>query len=265
MRPERDELDRFKSRKDAQKVKPAKKSPSATTSSGTASKPVFLTFLVVILVFASGALGWGYMQQEARVSELKAELDDAIGFISQSKLLIARLEGELNQTGEELEQSGSAAAQKLKFLDSEMRKLWGVSNDRNKKAIQSNADALVGLEAKLLGQQKTVGGKVASLEQGQASFEKLMLDVQTSIKAVRSQVSLASGEMAITREAINEDLSLLRDEIEQLSQLADQIKRNQKAIAAIDTSRKQLNERFVALDRKVNEIQLSAGPQTSTP
>lgn len=265
MRPERDELDRFQNRKDGSKSKPIKANHAAQSArpspaSGGHSKPVFLSFMVVVLLVACGALGWAYMNQEARVSELKEELDDAIGFVSQSKLLMARLEGELSQTGEELEQSGSAAQKKLAFLDSEMRKLWGVSNDRNKKAIKTNADDLAKLETALSKTNKSYSAQFKQLEQGQKSFESILLNVQSELKSLTSQSSLVSGELAIIRESVNEDLDAMRSDLKAIKALskglAGDLDTNKQSIAAIDSNRKQLNERVIALDRKVNALQL---------
>jgi len=188
------------------------------------------------------------------VTSLKTELEDAIGFISQSKLLIARLEGELSETGAELEQSGSAAEKKLAFLDSEMRKLWGVSNDRNKKSITANQQALDGLKVSVSRHEERLKQVDKSLD----SFENSYVKLEKALAGQESKLSLASGEMAITREAIGEDLTLLRSELDGLKALGAQIKENQKAILAIDTSRKQINERLVDLGRKVNEMQLQS-------
>lgn len=266
MRPERDELDRFQNRKDGSKSKPIKANHAAQSArpspaSEGHSKPVFLSFMVVVLLVACGALAWAYMDQAARVSDLKEELDDAIGFVSQSKLLMARLEGELNLTGEQLEQSGSAAQKKLAFLDSEMRKLWGVSNDRNKKAIKSNADELAKLESAIAKTNKSYAAQLKQLEQGQKSFESVLLSVQSELKSLASQSSLVSGELAIIRESVNEDLDAMRGDLNTFNVLNKSLKGglddNKQSIAAIDSHRKQLNERVIALDRNVNALQLA--------
>lgn len=248
MRPERDELDRFKNRKTGQAVNPkAKAAPVAKVS---AKPPYLLIGLVIVLMCVTGALGFGYVQQEQRISQLGKDLEDAAGFVNQSKLLMARLEGELSETGEELEQSGSAAAKKLAFLDSEMRKLWGVSNDRNRKAIAENKQRVDGLDVR-------IGKSLDDLSKGQNAFEATLKSQRSTIKSLESQLSLASGELAIVRESLAEDLDALRKEIGGFKAIQAQLTENKKAIASIDSSRKQINERLVDLGQQVNELKLS--------
>jgi chromosome segregation ATPase len=261
MRAERDEIER------TGKARPGTVQRKVQPKEKSGTSPLAITNMLLLVVLC-GALGFGYFQQETRVTDLKAELDDAIGFISQSKLLIARLEGELNETGEVLEQSGSAAEKKLAFLDSEMRKLWGVSNDRNKKAIADNKESLTQLQADLKAMEKRialdVAKKLSAIEKAQNSFEASIASLNAQVKTLESTVSLSSSELAITRETVNDSLQKVRGEIKSLSELAQTVETNRKAIAAIDSSRKLLNERVLSLDTKVNALQLEQN-KTATP
>ena len=141
LRPERDELDQFRDRsaKPVVKTKAAAAAPSSDVVTKTRpTNPVALYGLIVVLLIGIGALAWMTVQQRDLVQQIRAEQQEAAGFIGQSKLLLARLEGQVSETGAELEQTGSATDQKIAFLDSEVRKLWGIANDRNKKTIQAN-------------------------------------------------------------------------------------------------------------------------------
>ena len=148
LRPDRDELDRFKSRSSENKKDPKSKktgqasSPSAAASNApvavvAAKIPVWVTMLLVVLLAGAGGMAWLFVEQQTQIASLQESLNKASGTIDQGQLLMARFEGELSETGSELEQSGSAAEKKLAFLDSEMRKLWAVANERNKKSIQN--------------------------------------------------------------------------------------------------------------------------------
>ena len=255
MRPEVDELDRFKSRKTSQSAAPI--AGKAVSPKAASPKPSYLLIaLVCVLMCVSGALVWGYMQQEQRVSQLDRDLKDAVGFVSQSKLLIARIEGELSETGEELEQSGSAASSKLAFLDSEMRKLWAISNGRNKKAIAANTEGRENLQKKIAEQGKQLANAEKSLDVFESSFQR----VEASLRSLETKMSLVSGEMAITRESVSEEMGVLKAEVSGLRSLQTQIQENKKAIAAIDSSRKQVNERLVRLSEQLNQLQLQAKP-----
>ena len=104
LRPEVDELDRFKNRsvskakvdnrKNSSKGKP---SPPIDTSTKTASSSMPLTFFVLFFVCLSTAFAWFSWKQQIEITSLKSHLNEASGFMDQNKLLVARLEGKLSE------------------------------------------------------------------------------------------------------------------------------------------------------------------------
>jgi len=179
-------------------------------------------------------------------------------------------------TGVEMEQSGTAVQSKLAFLDSEMRKLWGVSNDRNKKLIQDNTGAVNGLSAKLekITQQQTreaERNKVMSVQQ-QAALDSLSSSLQTNTSKLDSRISMVANEAVITRDEQEGVLGAMEQELaqvgvlsKQFGVLSKQFQESKKAIASIDASRRQLNERVVGLERKLNKLQLKLKPAPKSP
>lgn len=280
LRPERDELDRFQSRATPSKSKKAKPKvgPVAKSDSGSLkhSAPLFIgSILLTLMLF--GFLGWAYMKQSQALSKVEQDLAEAMDFVNQSKLSMARLEGELNEAGAEIEQSGSAAAEKLKFLDAEMRKLWGVAGDKNRKAISQNKDALAGLGVRV---SQLKGKELAPIKSQQAAQAKQVAALQQQVEEsvalakqipeLRKQLANGQSDLALTREALEGNVDALDTRIEGLigklgrlenSDSSKQAVENAKAIASIDASRRQLNERIVGLDRRLNELklQVSAG------
>lgn len=280
LRPERDELDRFQSRATPSKSKKAKPKvgPVAKSDSGSLkhSAPLFIgSILLTLMLF--GFLGWAYMKQSQALSKVEQDLAEAMDFVNQSKLSMARLEGELNEAGAEIEQSGSAAAEKLKFLDAEMRKLWGVAGDKNRKAISQNQDALAGLGVRV---SQLKGKELAPIKSQQAAQAKQVAALQQQVEEsvalakqipeLRKQLANGQSDLALTREALEGNVDALDTRIEGLigklgrlenSDSSKQAVENAKAIASIDASRRQLNERIVGLDRRLNELklQVSAG------
>ena len=283
LRPERDELDRFQSRATPSKSKKAKpKSASVAkpeSSSLKSSAPLFVGSFALTLVLFS-FLGWAYMKQSQALSKVELDLAEAMDFVNQSKLSMARLEGELNEAGAEIEQSGSAAAEKLKFLDSEMRKLWGVAGDKNRKAISENKDALAGLGVRV---SQLKSKELAPLQSQLAAQAQQLTALQAKVSestalagqvpALKKQVANGQSELALTREALEGSVDALEVRIAGLSDklgriensdASKQVVENSKAIASIDASRRQLNERIVALDRRLNELKLQVSA-TSVP
>lgn len=266
LRPEVDELDRFKNRSapkakvEAQK-KGAVQSPQRVQIKSSSSFPITVIFL--LFVCAGTAFTWFSWKQQIEITSLKSQLSDASGFIDQSKLLFARLDGKLSETGVELAQSGSAAEKKLAFLDAEMRKLWGVAYDRNKKAIEDSQASLKKIESNL-----------ASMQRDQAAAVKGMSNLAEELKKVAkraesngSRLGSLVNEISVLRtdqEVVNADL---KESLIENKKHVDVVKKDTQdylaktakfdlSIESINASRRQLNERIVELDKKINALQL---------
>ena len=195
LRPDRDEVDSFQRNrksggkksssapeaKTSSELKPNKKRPVVAKEAKSGSS-IAVWIMMAVIAGAVSWFGWeGYKQQQS-LKDMHTELNDALVFLRQSKLLMARLEGELSETGAELEESGTDAQKKLKFLDSEVRKLWGVAYDRNRKSIAVN-DGAIKQQDKTLKQQasllkdidKTLKQEVKGLTELTTKTEKLCM------------------------------------------------------------------------------------------
>ena len=263
LRPDREDLDQFKSRnKKTSKSAPIKTKQHVVKPSGDKSR--LTSLLTVALIVLSGLFAWTYHMQQGQLLVMQEELKGASDFIGRSKLLMARFEGELNVTGTEMEQSGSAVQSKLAFLDGEMRKLWAVSNERNKKAIKKNLNALSQLQQ-----------EIASAKQWRKKFETLSeaarlkqsgalsgLSLQASVLQGESEklddrVQALSGEIVMMRNKQNESLKKIKQSDTLIASLSKQLADSKKAISSINASRLQLNDRVVGMERQINKLQLS--------
>lgn len=263
LRPEMDELDRFKDRSatkmktEPQKAK-GKKVERARQEKSTSGFPLVLMF--VLFISGVAVFSWFSWKQQVEITSLKAQLSEASGFMDQSKLLIARLEGRLSETGVELAESGTAAEKKLAFLDAEMRKLWGVAYDRNKKSIESNQESLNQLEK-----------KISSLQEGQASEAKNVAErlnkiakriesndvrlgsLDKRVVALRTDQELANTE---TKEYLAEQKKIVDSVRKDTQNYLERTAKLDLSIESINASRSQLNGRIVELDKKINALQL---------
>lgn len=258
LRAERDEPEEFKGRntKPAAKPKAAVAKPDLPTPGKRGLS--FQVVLLVLMCVVIGVLGWQYMEQRDLVHRLKVEQEEAAGFIAQSKLLLARLEGQLSETGAEIAESGSATGQKLAFLDSEMRKLWGVANDQNKKAIKATEDSVAKLAERL-----------SQLEQQDKSQQAGMKVLQTSLTERLEKVAAENLAFASTLDSVSNRLSdvasssvvvlaeveSLAQEVQSIKALTERIKETDKALASVDASRQQLVQRVIDLERRLSEYQ----------
>ena len=283
LRPERDELDRFQSRSGStktSKTKPVKKSgasdsgPGGTGKSSGRSSSGLVAICLVLILALFAILGWGYIKQNEMLTALNRDLDEALDFINQSKLSMARLEGELSETGAEIQETGTSAAKQLEFLDSEMRKLWGVAGDRNKKAISQNQAEIAGFKAQFSQfKSSQFESLVKRLKDQQAIIAKLQAEINAAnaaaskVTSLEQQVATTASELSLTRESLEERFDRVSSQVGSIPDTGKATIENTKAIASIDASRRQINERLVNLEQLVNKLKLdvstSKAPSTS--
>jgi len=273
LRPDRDELDRFKSRNNENKKDPKPKSAGQSSNASSSSTPpvavvaaktpVWVMMLLVVLLVGSGGMVWMFLEQQTQIATLQENLDRASGTIDQGQLLMARFEGELSNTGSELEQSGSVAEKKLAFLDSEMRKLWAVANDRNKKSIQKNSDLIAVSESKIE-KHSSVQSDLKGLQKG---LSQSLVGIEKQASKLDGRISTLANEVSITRAEQEEELGGIKSSIQKtlefggqaqslVEKLSSRLKESESSIVSINASRRQINERLVELERQLSEIQL---------
>ncbi|MEQ9002113.1 MAG: hypothetical protein RIE74_00960, partial [Pseudomonadales bacterium] len=103
-----------------------------------------------LAVLAAGLLvaGWFIAEQYQQLQESDRSLADA-------RARIEVMEDRLRTTDEALTETGANTSEQINFWESEIRKLWAVTNDRNKKWIEDNQKAIAALQQSLSGLEAT--------------------------------------------------------------------------------------------------------------
>src|SRR5690554_4762111 len=115
----------------------------APSRSGTS----WVGVLALLVAIGLGGAGfWLYDQQRTTITQLEAQLSEANQYISQSKLVLARLEGSLGETEATVLQSDSKLTTRLAGIDSEIRKLWDLANKRNAAQIKEHQNQIASLQ-----------------------------------------------------------------------------------------------------------------------
>src|SRR5690606_9488722 len=210
---DKDDLERF--RQDRTKAAPAKPATGSrgaaqdTPAPAAAARKVvakssgssaWLTALVLVLVVAVAAVSfWQIVRQQATINQLQAELGEASQYINQSNLVTARLEGSLSETEANVAQSGSQLASRLNAMDSEIRKLWDVSNKRNIELIKESQSKITALEAantklqaRLQTSEQVVGEQKSRADSLQQTLESLKGAIA---KVEREAAALAKADV----------------------------------------------------------------------
>ena len=200
-------------------------------SNASASLSGLWQFMIVIAFFGLlGGGGYGLLQYQdlsQRHDSLQQRFED--------------LESRFSSTDESVTQSGAALqlniskqGDELKKHWSEIRKLWGVTNDINKKKIEKN--------------QKDI----SFLANKRNSLETMIAKESKSLKALSASYLAINADM----EAINNSLQGQADELDLLQTSIKQIDRdiqnNMEAVKSMEAFRRQINQKIYQLEQPIN-------------
>ena len=146
---------------------------------------------------------------------------------------ISFLEEEISSMKAVNEESIDSLEEQTKFIDKEIRKLWDLSNKRNRK----NIDSLT-----------------IQLTEVNESFEKLFKS-NNSILAKQRARALEIAKL----EKVQADLKIKLTNLNALSESSDiseKLKSQEEAIASFDAYRKQVNRALLELEEKLDKLQL---------
>ncbi len=226
IRPDDDELRADDRPAGTERKKPGAGTPKASGGKGGSSKRPKegggsgrsggSALLWVLLIIVAGAAGAGWYLQNERLMALESQLEEADHWARQSKLALARFEGELSETGESLQDRGesledkiAANSEQVKVADSEIRKLWAVANERNKARLDDHQQRLGMVDEQL------------------AEVKKAVADLETTQEQVRTSLS--------------GDISQLRQRMED-------------SVVALEQADQQVAEQVAGLDQRINDV-----------
>ncbi|WP_148862307.1 coiled-coil domain-containing protein [Marinobacter fonticola] len=301
IRPERDEVRTSTKAAGAGNDKPPRNTAKQDvirdkgSSNGSGGITAFLAILLILSIVAGG---WGWYSQGQRIDQMSERLQEADYWARQSKLALARFEGQLSETGETLQEKGSDLSGEIAKLnkrtetaDSEIRKLWAVANERNKEAINANKAALAYLEETTSTLKNSVKATTDSLqaeiEALQAASEKRAATVEQLTGTVEGmqprlqQVEQTAQQMASTVEQrldrFGREQDLARQELvarlnslegssgnlqsvrNELANTRQRLGQVEGAIDAIDAARAQLNSRLIRLNEEIDTLRARGG------
>ncbi|AMQ90448.1 hypothetical protein [Marinobacter sp. LQ44] len=282
-------------RKSASKrQKPPKPPKPEKTSGGGGPGGGLLMWLLLVVVAAGAGAGW-YVQNE-RIEALEGQLEEADYWARQSKLALARFEGELSETGESLQERGASLEEKiaandkrLDSADSEIRKLWVVANERNKKRLDEHQQRLAEVDDQLAQANKLVADLTASLEQARnglsadvaqvrqrlddsvASLERANQEATQQLtrlsqqigdvdQVVESRIRRFEQEQKLGISGMEGQIAVLEQKMDAMAgdgevrALRNQLSELKKTVDAVDASRSQLTSRLVRLSEEVNQL-----------
>ncbi len=202
------------------------------------SSSVALNIVLAILVAGLMVAGWFVANQHQLLSAEQEARKSA-----EQRLLV--LEDRLRVTDEAMTETGADTSKQINFWETEIRKLWAISNERNKNWIKANEASLGKQQASVAALQQGQKSSAEQLKSLDASVKKLA-DLQGSIDALNKRVV----EMNRTQQQLVDRVNGARQAVASLqSGLANRVEDTESAIESIDAFRAQMNRRVNALEQ----------------
>jgi methyl-accepting chemotaxis protein len=252
LKPDPDEIEQRQQRSGAKSpgATPPGAKPDAPRESARAhtgpQRPVVVRssklapFAFLLAITGLGLAGFAYWQL------LEAQKDTQAAVAR-----IADLEERLEMTGDESEASMAAVQAKLKWADSEIRKLWGVSYDTNRKAIAENKTAIAAVNNQVSAVKKQVSAVENKLNASLNDVRSDVKKVSSTIDSLQAKLNEAEQARLQLQKQTQEVADAMRQLREQQSALQGRVRTNEQAIEAIDTFRRSVNRDILELKSKV--------------
>jgi type I site-specific restriction endonuclease len=222
---------------------------TAGKASGGSGSSFGLNIVLFILIAGLMGAGWFITLQAEQMTEMARVAEDRA-------IRLARLEDRSTEAATVLSETGKSTGQKLDYWEDEIRKLWDVTNKRNKKwietnqkALQKNSNALAGISASL----KSIKGDVSRHDSS--------LGKQTEIQDALTSVDLRVRQLVGQQREMIDQANATRQIVAKLEDgLARRVELNERAIEAIDGSRLDTNGRLAALSARIDALSTPASP-----
>lgn len=162
-------------------------------------------FSGVLFVLLSGVAGAGYWQ----ASELHKTLADTRRVLEDTQTQLSQITGQVSQTDETISQSDSTFRGELGAVNAEIRKLWDVSNKRNRQWITENKASVEKL-------QKQVDDVAKQARDGKTSASQAITklsEIDQVVKALAAEQLAASLFMTSNVDALKAEIASLKKQV----------------------------------------------------
>ena len=197
----------------------------------------------VILLLGLAAAGWFLFVQQEELGEERGRLDQA-----NQRLVV--LEERLSATDNAMMQEGQDTKEQIGFWQDEIRKLWAVSNERNKKWIKDNERSINKITASIDGVVASTRNIQASVDRHESAFEQQqgIIDQLASLELQLQQIVRSQRDLVDKVNKVNASFSQIRGD------LSGKVNDNVEAIESIDAYRVTLNTKVRELELRLNQL-----------
>lgn len=218
----------------------AERRPANNPTASAGGRNIGTSVMLAILVVGLVAAGWFILNQ-------KDMIDKQEGLLSEADTRLKVLEDRLRMTDETLSETGDQTKEKITFWESEIRKLWSVVNDRDKRLIDQNTASIGKLQKTAEAIESALRAQSVQVdrhEQGMVRQQDL-LDQLAAMELQMQQLVASQQDLIAKLNSQREGLNAMK------SDLSRRVTENEQAISAIDAYRSQISNRLNELERKI--------------
>lgn len=219
---------------------PSGRPPGDSGGSGGQGLAVAALILALIGLGGSGFLAWKWIGAEENLAQANNRIEG--------------LEQRLDITSDQSSEYVDEIQDKLDWADSEIRKLWGVSNDTNRKNIAQNKERVESLQQSVSQIKQTAesaSNGVDNLRSSLSDIDSRVGELNSSLEEVQEQTgSLAEHQQRLQN--LVEDVDDLERQVSELDGLASRVGTNEEAIEAIDSYRRSINRELLEIKDRLS-------------
>jgi chromosome segregation ATPase len=207
-----------------------------------------LVFVIVLMAIMMGIGGY-------TLYEVQKKLEKSNLLLAKGQENFAELERRLNATGTDVSKTLESIGKRLEDNELEIRKLWDVSNKRNKDWILANQKAIETISSSIDKTVKSVDDVSKQLKTVVGRFEVLDKDMKKLHKTLSDESAELVTQITLVRGQVQDQVVELKGVARQLSLLSGRQKTTEEAIEAIDEHRRQLNMKISELQNEIRQLQ----------
>ncbi len=236
MKPSQDEIALRQRQLQARKAAAARsggqnrQAPSPTAKSAPSGKQTLAVSALILALLVGGLAAFLFVQLQA-VQQSLAKTEQVVQAQSQN---IEVLNEKLSVTGENANMSVDALKSVVKGHDEEIRKLWDLSNKRNRSEITANAKEIAALQLE--------AGKIKASASAQ----------QKQVSALDEKLVKADGSLT----KINERLAKVEFSTKSLAEIEMRMSQQSESIQALQASVTQLKKSGLGQDSAAIQLKL---------
>lgn len=231
--------------------------PARSSGMGSSGGTGVLWGAVVVLV--AGIAGVYYQN-----TQLSDKLVQQNSSLVQATQRIQLLEDELTATGRDLSKSGSTLEKRIEDAELEIRKLWDLSNKRNRTDIAQNEKELKELAKRLTALAADMKEQQVALTDEMSTRDNMDKALQTEQQVFNQRLTTQQNELAEltkTQKQLKTQIEEINKKLAKIDSKAIQnvektLNEYDERLDAIDASRRQLTSNVTRLNTDVNNLQL---------